>query len=154
MIRKFAWRERHTNVRGFEIVFVQWLAVASWYSKWAQMRITNAAVKESLIRALADDYSRKIMLSTIVKPDSVEGLSRSLDIPISTAYRRVNDLKESGILTVEKTILTEDGKKFELYRSAFRTFRIDLNQGEISIEAELNEDVAGRFARIWGSLKE
>ena len=118
------------------------------------MKITNTAVKEALIRALADDYSRRILLTTILKPDSVEGLSRTLDIPISTAYRRVNDLTESGILTVEKTILTDDGKKFELYRSVFRTFHMDLNQGEISIDAELNEDVAARFARIWGYLKE
>ena len=118
------------------------------------MRITNTAVKEALIRALADDYSRKILLSTIIKPDSVEGLSRSLDIPISTAYRRVNELVKATLLTVEKTILTDDGKKFELYRSAFRTFHLDLNQGEISIEAELNEDIAARLARIWGSMKE
>ncbi len=107
-----------------------------------------------MIRALADDYSRKILLETINKAESVEELSRSLDIPISTAYRRVNEMKEEGILTVEKTILTQDGKKFELYRSAFRTFHINLNQGEIDIDVELNEDVASRLSRLWASMRE
>jgi predicted transcriptional regulator len=117
------------------------------------MRIDSSKVRDALIAALADDYSRKIILKTINKAQSVEELSRSEGIPISTAYRRINELKDVGLLAIEKTILSDDGKKYELYRSAFKSFRIDLEQGEIKIEAELNEDVAIRLARLWASMR-
>ncbi len=117
------------------------------------MRITSQTVRDALIRSLADEYSRKIILSTIEKAQSVEELSLAQDIPISTAYRRVNEMKDIGILTVEKTILTEEGKKFELYRSAFKTIHMDLNPDEIVIDVELNEDVATRLSRLWASMR-
>lgn len=117
------------------------------------MRITSQTVRNALISALADDYARRIILKTISHAYSVEELSRDENIPISTAYRRVNELKDVGLLTVEKTILTDEGKKFELYRSAFRTIHIDLNQGEIVIDADLNEDVGTRLSRLWASMR-
>jgi predicted transcriptional regulator len=117
------------------------------------MRITSRAVQDELIRSLADEYSRKIILGTINKAQSVEELSQSEKIPISTTYRRVNEMKDVGILTVEKTILTEEGKKFELYRSAFKAIHMDLNQAEIIIDVELNEDVATRLSRLWAAMR-
>lgn len=117
------------------------------------MRITSQKLQDALISALADEYARRIILKTITRAYSVEDLSRDENVPISTAYRRVNELKEVGLLTIEKTILTEEGKKFELYRSAFRTVHIDLNQGEIVIDADLNEDVGTRLSRLWASMR-
>ncbi len=106
-----------------------------------------------MVNALADEYSRKILLKTIDHSYSVEELSRSENVPISTAYRRVNELKDAGLLTVEKTILTNDGKKFEMYRSAFRSIHIDLRGSEIVIDADLNEDVATRLSRLWAAMR-
>jgi DNA-binding transcriptional ArsR family regulator len=117
------------------------------------MRITSKKIIDALITALADEYARKIILKTINHAYSVEDLSRSENIPISTAYRRINELKEVGLLTVEKTILTEDGKKFELYRSAFRSIHMDLNQGELVVDADLNEDVGTRLSRLWATMR-
>jgi predicted transcriptional regulator len=118
-----------------------------------EMRIESSKVRDALIGALADEYSRKIILRTISKAESVEELCRSENIPVSTAYRRVNALKEVGLLAVEKTILSDDGKKYELYRSAFSSFKIDLQHGEVTIEAEFNEDVATRLSRLWASMR-
>lgn len=117
------------------------------------MRITGHNVRDAIIRALADEYSRKILLSTVEKARSVEELSHSLEIPISTAYRRVNEMRDIGLLTVEKTIITDDGKKFELFRSAFKALNLQLEKGEIIIDVELNEDVATRLSRLWASLR-
>ena len=117
------------------------------------MRITGQNVRDAIIRALADEYSRKILLSTVEKARSVEELSHSLAVPISTAYRRVNEMRDVGLLTVEKTIITDDGKKFELVRSAFKGLNLQLEKGEIIIDVELNEDVATRLSRLWASLR-
>ncbi|MHB1908476.1 MAG: ArsR family transcriptional regulator [Nitrososphaerales archaeon] len=117
------------------------------------MRIESQKVQDAIIRALADEYSRKIILKTIDKAESVEELSRQENIPISTAYRRVNEMKDDGILTIERTILTEDGKKYELYRSAFKSLEIDLKQGQINMVGEFNEDVAMRLSRLWAQMR-
>ncbi|HXQ91717.1 MAG TPA: helix-turn-helix domain-containing protein [Nitrososphaerales archaeon] len=117
------------------------------------MRITGQNVRDALIRALADEYSRKILLGTIDRARSVEELSEAELIPISTSYRRVNEMREVGLLTVEKTIITDEGKKFELYRSSFRGIKLQLNQGEITVDVELNEDVATRLSRLWASMR-
>jgi Fe2+ or Zn2+ uptake regulation protein len=117
------------------------------------MRITSQSVRDAVIRALADEYSRKLILGTLIAARSVEELSQTENIPISTAYRRVNELKEIGLLTVEKTILTDEGKKYELYRSAFRGIHMDMSQGEIVLDVDLNEDVATRLTRLWASLR-
>jgi hypothetical protein len=117
------------------------------------MRITGQNVRDALIRALADEYSRKIILGTIDRARSVEELSGTEKIPISTAYRRVNEMSEVGLLAVEKTIITDEGKKFELYRSSFKSVKLQLTQGEIMVDAELNEDVATRLSRLWASMR-
>ncbi len=117
------------------------------------MLIESQQIRDALIQALADDYSRKILLNTISKAQSISDLSETQGIPLSTAYRRINDMKEVGLLVVEKTILTGDGKKFELFRSAFRSIQIRLDQGQLTIDAMLNEDVAARLSRLWSSLR-
>lgn len=117
------------------------------------MRITSQRVKDELIRALADEYSKKIVLKTIDQARSVEDLSQAENIPISTAYRRVNEMKESGLLIVEKTVITDDGKKYELYRGAFKKVQIGLEEGELNVDIVLNEDVAGRLSRLWSLLR-
>lgn len=92
-------------------------------------------------------------MRTVEKAISVEELSHTLAIPISTCYRRVNEMREVGLLTVERTIITDDGKKSELYRSAFRGINLQLQKGEIIVDVELNEDVAIRLSRLWASLR-
>jgi predicted transcriptional regulator len=119
------------------------------------MRLLSENVRNALIRAFADEYSRKILFRTIDKAESVEELSESENIPISTVYRRVNEMEEVGILTVEKTILTDEGKKFERYRSAFSAVHLEMNsKGEIVVDVELNQDVVTRLTRLWASMRE
>ncbi len=117
------------------------------------MRIANRSVKDALLKALADEYSIKILLKTIDEARSVEELSETEHIPISTAYRRVNEMKDVGLLTIEKAILTGEGKKFELYRSVFKAVHLDLNGGEVIIDADLNEDAAMRLTRLWATIR-
>ncbi len=117
------------------------------------MLIASQRVKDALVQALADEYSRKILLKTIARAESISALSESQNIPLSTAYRRISEMREAGILIVEKTVLTGDGKKFELFRSAFRSVQIRLDQGELTIDAVLNEDVAARLSRLWSQLR-
>ena len=76
---------------------------------------------QAVVQGLADEYSRKILLSAIPEAKSVEDMSRENDIPLSTCYRRVHDLLDAQLLVVQKVIVTNEGKKYELLRSACPT---------------------------------
>ncbi len=105
------------------------------------------------MKALADEYSRAILLSTIDKSKSAIEVSAERNIPISTAYRRLHDLEEAGLVVVERSVVSEDGKRFELYRSTVRSVAVSFNPGAIDVEIVPNEDMATKFARLWGYMR-
>ncbi len=53
--------------------------------------------KEALLQAMANDYMRKILLSTVSCARPIEEIARENGIPISTCYRRVRELIHSSI---------------------------------------------------------
>lgn len=118
------------------------------------MEIADPSRIQAIVQGLADEYSRKIILSAIPKAKSVEDMSRENDIPLSTCYRRVHELLDSQILLVEKIIVTPDGKKYELLRSAYRAVNVTFDGGVMKVEAMINEDVAEKLRRLWLTMKE
>jgi len=117
------------------------------------LEITEPDRVQSLVQGLADEYSRKILLSAIPAAKSVEDMSRENDIPLSTCYRRVHELLDAQILIVEKIIVTSDGKKYELLRSAYRAVTVRFDGGVMKVDATVNEDVAEKLRRLWTSMR-
>jgi DNA-binding Lrp family transcriptional regulator len=109
---------------------------------------------QALVQAMGDEYSRKIILSAIPAAKSVEDMSRENDIPLSTCYRRVHELLDAQILVVEKIIVTPDGKKYELLRSAYKAVAVSFESGVMRVEATVNEDVAEKLRRLWMTMRE
>ena len=118
------------------------------------MEITNTATALALVQALGDEYSRRILLSAIPAAKSVEDLSKENDIPLSTCYRRVHELLDAQVLLIDKIIVTNDGKRYELVRSAYRTVQVDLIDGAMKVDAMINEDVADKLRRLWMSMRQ
>jgi|GEM_PF-655875 DNA-binding Lrp family transcriptional regulator len=104
------------------------------------MLVLDHSKGEELVRALSDDYSRKIILSIMSKSEPIEEISREQGIPISTCYRRVHDLLVSGIVKPDKTIILEDGKKYICYKAAFKNATINLDASELSVVVVLNKE--------------
>jgi cobalamin biosynthesis Co2+ chelatase CbiK len=117
------------------------------------MLVTKPETIHALTQALSDEYSMKIILSTIPKEKSVEDLSKENDIPLSTCYRRVHEMLDGGLLIVQRIVVTPDGKKYELLRSAFNGFSIKFEGGGMIVEAKVNEDIADKLHRMWVSMK-
>jgi DNA-binding Lrp family transcriptional regulator len=117
------------------------------------LEITEPERIHALVQGLADEYSRKIILSAIPKSKSVEEMSRENDIPLSTCYRRVHELLDAQILVIERIIVTPDGKKYELLRSAYRAVNVSFEGGAMKVDAIVNEDVADKLKRLWLSMR-
>jgi hypothetical protein len=90
-------------------------------------------VKDVLLRILADKYSRAILDATMGSPKSAIELSAECKIPISTAYRRVQELHDNKLLGISGSI-NDDGKKYFLYKSKIKSIMACFNGGLLEIE--------------------
>lgn len=118
------------------------------------MRLRDEKLKKALLRALADEYSSRILSSTALRPLSVMDLVREEGIPSTSAYRRVNELKDEGLLGVKRSVLTKEGKRYDLYKSTFREVNISFRRGSLVVEATPNRDIFERAFVLFHSLTE
>src|SRR5229473_1309101 len=79
---------------------------------WSTLLIKDRATTQAMLTALANDEARRLLDSTISKSKSVVDLIRECDIAHTSAYRLVNELKDAGLLAIEKMGLSSDGKKY------------------------------------------
>ncbi len=117
------------------------------------MRLQDETAKDKVLKAMADEYSRSILLSTMQKAKSAVELSAEKEIPISTAYRRLHELQETGLVAVERSVITDEGKKFDLYRSTVKSVSVSFNLGATEVEILPNEDMVTKFIRLWGYMR-
>jgi DNA-binding transcriptional ArsR family regulator len=118
------------------------------------MIVRKEEAKEKILRALGDNYSRAILLSTIDEALPISEISARNNIPISTAYRRARELIEAGLLAVERSEISEDGKRYDLYRSAVKSVKVYFENGRIEIALIPNEPVLSKFIKAWSGVKE
>jgi DNA-binding IclR family transcriptional regulator len=118
------------------------------------MLIKDRRVRKALLEALADEQSARILAATAHQPRSVMDLIREEGIPSSSAYRRVHDLEESGLVVVGRTVLTSDGKTYSMYKATFRELTVTFQAGEIVVTATPNLDAVQKAFRLFHSFTE
>lgn len=84
------------------------------------------------IGPLADDYSIRILSATQEEGKTVRELSKELDIPIATCYRRTGELLNAELLINERKKLTQEGKRAIVLRS-------NVSRVEVSFKFEDDE---------------
>ena len=84
-------------------------------------------ITQKVIEALADAESRAIIFSIIRKGKTATELSSTLKIPLSSVYKKLIDLENLTLIEIEKTELSDKGKRFKIYKSR-------INRAEITIK--------------------
>jgi hypothetical protein len=84
-------------------------------------------VNQKILEALADLQSRSILFSIIKDGKTALELSEKYRIPLSSVYKKISDLEELALVRVDKWVLSDNGKKFKVYKSR-------ISQAEISIK--------------------
>ncbi|MFQ6012405.1 MAG: ArsR/SmtB family transcription factor [Thermoplasmata archaeon] len=118
------------------------------------MLIKDRRLKEALLRALADDQSRRILAATSYRPRSAMDLIREEGLPSSSAYRRIRELEKDGLVAVARTVLTADGKKYQMYKATFREVSLKFHAGEMVVTAVPNLDAVQKAFRLFHSFQE
>tara|TARA_B100001013_G_scaffold325674_1_gene237835 strand:+ start:183 stop:554 length:372 start_codon:yes stop_codon:yes gene_type:complete len=102
------------------------------------MKITDESKKKAIVEALFDDQSRTILYSTTEIAKPVVDIMKETNIPMTSAYRKVKDLLKVNLLRTEGSEITEDGKRFYLYRSNINEAKLTYKNGNIEINIESN----------------
>jgi predicted ArsR family transcriptional regulator len=121
-------------------------------SESRKLIVSEEVAKQRILLAMADQYSRKILTATMNEPVSALDLSKSYQIPITTVYRRIEELVEAGLIAAVKSGRTTDGKWYDLYRSLLRRIDVSFEDGEVQVEVVVNDHVADKFTRMWASI--
>ncbi len=118
------------------------------------MQVVEDEKKKAVLQALLDDQSRLILTSTMLIPKSVIDITREQRIPVTSAYRKVKELKEYGLLKVERIVITEDGKKTELVRSAIRSASVQFDKGALEVDVTANIEADEKMVKRFFTLRE
>jgi len=86
------------------------------------------------------------------EPISALNLGKNYRIPITTVYRRIEELVQADLSVAVKSGRTIDGKWYELYRSLLKRIDISFEKGNMQIDVEINDHVADKFTRKWSLL--
>ncbi|MDH3276562.1 MAG: winged helix-turn-helix domain-containing protein [Nitrosopumilus sp.] len=102
------------------------------------LKVEDNTKKADLLEIVSDKYCRSILNAIMDKPKSAVELSRECQIPISTIYRRIQMLHDAKMLNTSGQI-SEEGKKFFLYKSKIKEINACYNKGDVQVELVFNQ---------------
>jgi DNA-binding transcriptional ArsR family regulator len=109
---------------------------------------------EPILDALHDDDCRTI-IEHLTEPMTVDEIAEATDIPLSTTYRKLDALTDSG-LVAEGVEIRSDGAHASQYMVAFDGVTIELTD-ERELSVEIREDAQSadeRLANLWSAVRE
>tara|TARA_B100001179_G_C18442190_1_gene339319 strand:+ start:314 stop:643 length:330 start_codon:yes stop_codon:yes gene_type:complete len=95
-------------------------------------------ITQKVIDALADTESRSILFSLVRKGKTATELSNSLNIPLSSVYKKLADLEYLTLIEIEKYLTSDKGRRFKTYRSRINKAEIIIKKPEPIISLSAN----------------
>ncbi|MGA7006455.1 MAG: winged helix-turn-helix domain-containing protein [Nitrososphaeraceae archaeon] len=108
--------------------------------------------KEAILTALADPEAVSIINSTMNQSKSASDIIRETNVPHTTAYRKIKWLVDEKLLVVDKVLINDEGKKYSLFHSIFRSIIVKYENNKIVIDAEQNIEPLNRLTERFFSL--
>ena len=87
-------------------------------------------ITQKVMEALADSQSRTILFSIVKKGGTAAELSYKLKIPLSSVYKKLSDLEELTLIKVEQWLISDNGRKYKIYRSRIKQAEILIKKSE------------------------
>ncbi|WP_226005490.1 winged helix-turn-helix domain-containing protein [Natrinema salinisoli] len=105
---------------------------------------------QAVLTALDDDACRAILEATTEESLTATEVSEQCDIPMSTAYRKVELLTEADLVE-EQVRINTSGKHATEYRKCFDDVLVSIDDGNIEIEmttpdADADTDAGASYA--------
>ena len=108
---------------------------------------------DDVLAALGDEYSATI-LGEADDAMSAQELSDELDIPIATAYRRIEDLTQTGLLEHTDRVLSEDRRRVNVYRRDVSKVTVAFGDDALSVDVEGRNAVKNKLDDVWRAMSD
>lgn len=106
-----------------------------------------------LVRTLGSKYSAEILGATN-EPRSAQELSERLDVPIATCYRRIEDLTDAGLLSLEDSVLSDERRRVDVYRREINELTVSFGEAGYSVVVEERSEVKNKLDDAWRALSD
>jgi hypothetical protein len=83
---------------------------------------------------------------------SVYDIIMETKMPHTTAYRKIKWLVDNKLLVIDRISISEEGKRYSLFHSVFRSINVKYENNKIVIEAEQNIDPVDRLTERFFSI--
>jgi uncharacterized protein YjiK len=97
-------------------------------------------VNQKVLEALADAQSRTILFSIVKEGKTALELSEKYRIPLSSVYKKITDLEDIALVKIEKWVISENGKRFKVYKSRISKAEIIIRKPEPTITLSPNQN--------------
>ena len=109
--------------------------------------------RDMVERAVSDPALREVLAMTISSAKSVKEISDGTGIPLSSTYRHVESLQRAGLLIVDRSAISPEGKRYDLFRSRLRRAMIEVSRAGVQVTWDIDETVEDRLARMWRQMR-
>jgi DNA-binding HxlR family transcriptional regulator len=110
--------------------------------------------KERILEALGDRWAREILLLLSDGPRSAQEIQASNRMPQSTLYRKLHELSEIGLIGIQRSVISPDGKRVELYRSLLQELTVEMRGTRLTIDVRFRDLPSERLKELWQSVRE
>jgi len=90
-----------------------------------------------LAQIMMDEYNMKILAATSHKAKSARELAFLFDIPMASCYRKIKELLGAGLLKLDSTELSSDGKRYNVYRSEINCITMVYERGQMRLKIDM-----------------
>lgn len=104
--------------------------------------------EEMLIEFLGNKSSRAILSLTSRMECSALQLCLELGIPLTTVYRKLKVLEDTGLIKHVKTIINISGNEEKYYRCLINTVTVNFNRGMLDVSLQMR-DYNDKIVRLW-----
>lgn len=108
--------------------------------------------EQSLLDALHNETSRKILQYTSETERSAEELADRIGVTQTTVYRKLEQLRADDLVT-EQLSLDRDGNHYRVYRAAIDRVEMEVTEADLHVEVSRNEEAADTFTRMWEEVR-
>jgi DNA-binding transcriptional ArsR family regulator len=116
------------------------------------MQLEGERIKSAVLTVLADPEMVRIIDSTMNQTKSVYDIIMETKMPHTTAYRKIKWLVDNKLLVIDRISISEEGKRYSLFHSVFRSINVKYETNKIVIEAEQNIDPVDRLTERFFSI--
>ncbi len=114
----------------------------------------SSSRKERILDALGDRWAREILLLLSEGPRSAQEIQASNRMPQSTLYRKLHELAEVGLIGIQRSGISPDGKRVELYRSLLEELTVEMRGTRLTIDVRFRDLSSERLKELWQSMPE